>query len=136
MREGMYAFCFSFWNRVDVNSPMTTRGLALVPQDSTCLYLVVSPTCALISTMRRKEFLFFPSARAHICGPKEQELVFLLQRFALKQGYDQIFWLLGEDEKVTEVGAIHFFLVLKREDGGACALLFTIYFFLILMNLL
>ena len=121
MREGMHAFCFSFWNRVYINFPMTTRGLAPVSSSSSHLF-------ALISTMRRKEFLYFPPVRAYIRGPQEQEPVFLLQRFALKQGYDQILWLLGEDEKVTAVGAMNFFLVVKREDGGACALLLATFF--------
>jgi len=33
----MYAPSFSFWNRVDVNTPITSKGLALA---STCLYVI------------------------------------------------------------------------------------------------
>lgn len=40
------------------------------------------------------------------------------QRVAAKQGYDQILWLLGEDSKITEAGAMNFFVVVKRDDGG------------------
>jgi hypothetical protein len=36
----------------------------------------------------------------------------------LKQGYDQVLWLLGEEDRVTEVGAMNFFLAVQREDGG------------------
>jgi branched-chain amino acid aminotransferase len=42
---------------------------------------------------------------------------FLPQRLAAKQGYDQILWLLGDDDKVTEVGAMNFFMAAKRADG-------------------
>lgn len=41
---------------------------------------------------------------------------FLPLRIAAKAGYDQILWLLGEDRKVTEAGAMNFFVVVKRED--------------------
>lgn len=43
---------------------------------------------------------------------------FLPQRIAAKQGYEQILWLLGDDEKITEVGAMNFFVAVQREDGG------------------
>lgn len=43
---------------------------------------------------------------------------FLPQRAAAKQGYDQILWLLGDDHKVTEAGAMNFFVVVQRDDGG------------------
>lgn len=46
---------------------------------------------------------------------------FLPQREAAAQGYDQVLWLLGEDRRVTEGGAMNIFVVLKREnDDGAC----------------
>ena len=43
---------------------------------------------------------------------------FLPQQMAAKNGYDQILWLLGDDDKVTEVGAMNIFVVVKRDDGG------------------
>lgn len=43
---------------------------------------------------------------------------FLPQQIAAKQGYQQCLWLFGEN--VTEAGAMNFFVVLKREDGGKC----------------
>jgi len=36
---------------------------------------------------------------------------------AAKKGYDQVLWLLGDDDKVTEVGAMNIFVVVKRDDG-------------------
>lgn len=40
---------------------------------------------------------------------------FLPQRHALTKGYEQILWLLGKEEKVTEVGAMNFFVAAKGE---------------------
>ena len=41
---------------------------------------------------------------------------FLPQQIAAKQGYEQCLWLLGDN--VTEAGAMNFFVILKRDDGG------------------
>jgi branched-chain amino acid aminotransferase len=41
---------------------------------------------------------------------------FLPQREAAKKGYDQILWLL--EDRITEVGAMNVFVVVKRDDGG------------------
>jgi hypothetical protein len=43
---------------------------------------------------------------------------FLPQRMAAKQGYSQILWLLGDEAKITEAGAMNFFAVVQRDDGG------------------
>ncbi|KIJ58938.1 hypothetical protein HYDPIDRAFT_32176 [Hydnomerulius pinastri MD-312] len=43
---------------------------------------------------------------------------FLPQRIAGKQGYDQVLWLFGEEKRVTEAGAMNFFVVVKRDDGN------------------
>lgn len=40
------------------------------------------------------------------------------QREAAKKGYQQILWILGEDRRITEVGQMNFFIVVKRSDGG------------------
>lgn len=38
------------------------------------------------------------------------------QQRALQKGYQQILWLLGEERKITEAGAMNFFAVFKRKD--------------------
>jgi len=43
---------------------------------------------------------------------------FAPQRTAAARGYDQVLWLLGDDRRVTEAGAMNFFVALKGEDGG------------------
>ena len=39
------------------------------------------------------------------------------QMLAAKRGYHQNLWLFGENEQVTEVGAMNFFAVIKDENG-------------------
>ncbi|KAJ7087967.1 aminotransferase [Mycena belliarum] len=43
---------------------------------------------------------------------------FVPQRAAAALGYDQVLWLLGDDKRVTEAGAMNFFAVAARADGG------------------
>ncbi|KAG8722102.1 hypothetical protein FRC09_006805, partial [Ceratobasidium sp. 395] len=43
------------------------------------------------------------------------------QREAAKKGYQQILWILGENQQVTEAGQMNFFAVFKRDDGGFSA---------------
>ncbi|KAJ7208231.1 aminotransferase [Mycena pura] len=43
---------------------------------------------------------------------------FVPQQRAAELGYDQVLWLLGDEQKVTEAGAANFFAVIEREDGG------------------
>lgn len=35
---------------------------------------------------------------------------------AIEKGYQQVLWLIGEN--ITEAGAMNFFIVVKRDDGG------------------
>jgi branched-chain amino acid aminotransferase len=44
---------------------------------------------------------------------------FMPQKLAAAKGYQQILWLLGEEKRVTEAGAMNFFAVVKRDDEGA-----------------
>ncbi|KAK6992930.1 branched-chain-amino-acid aminotransferase [Favolaschia claudopus] len=43
---------------------------------------------------------------------------FVPQQAAAALGYDQVLWLLDEDKKITEAGAMNFFAVAERDDGG------------------
>lgn len=40
------------------------------------------------------------------------------QRRAAEMGYMQILWLLGEERRITEAGAMNFFIAVQRDDGG------------------
>jgi branched-subunit amino acid aminotransferase/4-amino-4-deoxychorismate lyase len=44
---------------------------------------------------------------------------FAPQQAAAALGYDQVLWLLGPEKQITEAGAMNFFAVVEREDGGA-----------------
>jgi branched-chain amino acid aminotransferase len=44
---------------------------------------------------------------------------FIPQQSAAALGYDQVLWLLGLDKQITEAGAMNFFAVTQRADGGA-----------------
>ncbi|KAJ6566474.1 aminotransferase [Mycena capillaripes] len=43
---------------------------------------------------------------------------FVPQQAAAALGYDQVLWLLGMDKQITEAGAMNFFAVARRADGG------------------
>ncbi|KAF8194818.1 aminotransferase [Mycena galopus ATCC 62051] len=43
---------------------------------------------------------------------------FVPQQAAAALGYDQVLWLLGADKQITEAGAMNFFAVTRRDDGG------------------
>ncbi|KAJ7685946.1 aminotransferase [Mycena rosella] len=43
---------------------------------------------------------------------------FVPQRAAAALGYDQVLWLLGKEKLITEAGAMNFFAVVERADGG------------------
>jgi branched-subunit amino acid aminotransferase/4-amino-4-deoxychorismate lyase len=40
----------------------------------------------------------------------------------LEPSRDKVLWLLGEDKKVTEAGAMNFFVVIKRDDDSKPAI--------------
>ena len=45
---------------------------------------------------------------------------FMPQRIANEEGYDQVLWLIGD--RITEAGAMNFWIAVKRDDGGtSCA---------------
>jgi branched-chain amino acid aminotransferase len=36
---------------------------------------------------------------------------------AVKQGYDQVLWLFGEEHQICEIGAMNVFFIMKTKDG-------------------
>lgn len=49
---------------------------------------------------------------------------------ALKKGYQQVLWLYGEHNEITEVGAMNIFMVYLNDDGGTNQVLFKNKFIL------
>ncbi|KAG9045410.1 hypothetical protein FS837_006343 [Tulasnella sp. UAMH 9824] len=89
------------------------------------IFVIMSPTGPYfptgfkpISLMARHDFV-----RAWPGGTGEYKLAlnyaptFKPQQEAASKGYQQILWLLGDERRVTEVGQMNFFVVLKRSDG-------------------
>ncbi|KAF4623974.1 hypothetical protein D9613_001365 [Agrocybe pediades] len=103
----------------------TRSALGVHASDSACLYAIVTPAGPYFRGDAKGISLLAvgESVRAWPGGTGGHKLGlnyapgFLPQRLASKQGYDQILWLFGEDERLTEVGAMNVFVVAKREDG-------------------
>ena len=107
-------------------------GLGLIASDYAMLYVLVSPTGPYFQGKEAISLLAVSeNVRAWPGGTGGDKVAgnyspcFLPQRVASEKGYDQILWLFGEDKRITEAGAMNFFVVLKREDGdGECTLTF------------
>jgi branched-chain amino acid aminotransferase len=101
-------------------------ALGVAASDSACLYVIVSPTGPYFLDESKGISLLGVSdiARTWPGGTGSYKFGlnyspgFLPQQMAAKKGYDQVLWLLGDDDKVTEVGAMNIFVVVQRDDGG------------------
>ncbi|KAG1908748.1 aminotransferase [Suillus fuscotomentosus] len=99
----------------------TRPGLGVTASDHAILYILASPTgpyfAKPVSLLAVSE-----NVRAWPGGTGGHKVAgnyspgFLPQRAAAEKGYDQILWLFGEDRRVTEAGAMNFFVVVKRDD--------------------
>ncbi len=102
-------------------------ALGVAASDSACIYAIVTPCGPYFRGVAKGISLLgvSESVRAWPGGTGSHKLGlnyapgFLPQRVAAKQGYDQILWLLGDEDRVTEVGAMNFFMAVKADDGGA-----------------
>lgn len=103
----------------------TRAALGVAASDSACIFVIVTPTGPYFrgGTKPISLLAVSESVRSWPGGTGGHKLGlnyapgFAPQRIAAKQGYDQILWLLGDDQRVTEVGAMNFFLVAQRDDG-------------------
>ncbi|KAJ8472937.1 hypothetical protein ONZ51_g8189 [Trametes cubensis] len=103
----------------------TRSSLGVAASDSAVLYVICSPTGPYFRTGARPINLLAvnETVRAWPGGTGGYKLAlnyaptFKPQQYAAKLGYDQCLWLLGE--KITEAGAMNFFVVVQREDGVA-----------------
>lgn len=95
----------------------------MVASDSATLFVILTPSGPYFSTPTAISLLAIgDSVRSWPGGTGGHKLGsnytpgFLPQQIAAKQGYQACLWLIGEN--VTEAGAMNFFIVLKRDDGG------------------
>ncbi|EAU93503.2 branched-chain-amino-acid transaminase [Coprinopsis cinerea okayama7 len=101
----------------------TRDALGVSASDSALIYAVVTPAGPYFKGESRAISLLAVSetVRAWPGGTGGYKLGlnyapgFAPQREALQKGYDQILWLLGD--KITEVGAMNVFVIVKRDDG-------------------
>ncbi|KAJ8487937.1 hypothetical protein ONZ45_g14139 [Pleurotus djamor] len=104
----------------------TRSALGVAASDEAILYVILSPTGPYFRTGPKPLSLLGISetARTWPGGTGGFKLGlnytpgFLPQQIAAKQGYDQVLWLLGEENRITEVGAMNVFVVVKRDDGA------------------
>lgn len=110
-----------------------SQALGVGASDTALLYVFLSPTGPyFLGEVKGISLLAVgKTVRAWPGGTGDYKLglnyapTFLPQRIAAKQGYDQVLWLFGEESRVTEAGAMNFFAVLKRDDGGTNSLFFN-----------
>ena len=102
---------------------MTRTALGVAASDHAILYVVCSPTgpyfrvSRMLSLMAVSEHVrSWPGGTGGYKLSGNYAPTFMPQQVAAKKGYDQVLWLIGD--KITEAGAMNFFVVLKREDGG------------------
>lgn len=55
-----------------------------------------------------------------------------MQKTAESQGFNQVLWLYGEDNQITEVGTMNLFIVHLNEKGGTFFAIFDFSFLSIL----
>ncbi|ESK90589.1 branched-chain-amino-acid aminotransferase [Moniliophthora roreri MCA 2997] len=101
----------------------TRSSLGVAASDHAMLYVILSPAGPYFQGIA-KEFALLAvseSVRAWPGGHGAYKLAvnyspgFQPLRDAVKQGYSQVLWLLGD--KITEAGVMNFFAVVKRDDG-------------------
>jgi branched-chain amino acid aminotransferase len=99
-------------------------GLAVTASNHAMLCILASPTGPYYEVLRPISLLAVSeNVRAWPGGTGEHKVAgnyspgFLPQRSAAEKGYEQILWLFGDDRRITEAGAMNFFVVVKRDDG-------------------
>lgn len=104
---------------------MQCIALGVAPSDHALLYVVCSPTGPYFRTSRMLSLMAvsehvrsWPGGTGGYKISGNYAPTFMPQQAAAKLGYDQVLWLIGD--KITEAGAMNFFVVLKRDDGGKC----------------
>jgi branched-chain amino acid aminotransferase len=103
----------------------TRPSLGVAPSDRACLYVILSPTGPYFRGTSQGISLLGISdiARTWPGGIGDHKFGanyspgFLPLQTAAKKGYDHVLWLLGDDAKLTEVGAMNVFVAVQRDDG-------------------
>ncbi|THH27958.1 hypothetical protein EUX98_g6226 [Antrodiella citrinella] len=103
----------------------TRPSIGVHASDHAILYVICCPTGPYFRTGPKPVSLYAvgEQVRSWPGGTGEFKLslnyapTFYPAQLAAEKGYDQCLWLLGQDQHVTEAGAMNFFAVVKRDDG-------------------
>lgn len=103
----------------------TRPSLGVAASNHAMIYVICCPTGPYFGAGTKKISLYavYDSVRSWPGGTGGYKLglnyapTFEPQRRASQKGYNQVLWLLGEEHKITEAGAMNFFIVVKRKDG-------------------
>ncbi|KAG9077071.1 hypothetical protein FS749_011078 [Ceratobasidium sp. UAMH 11750] len=104
----------------------TRPAIGVAASTHACLYVICSPTGPYFPTGYKPISLWAEqdAVRSWPGGTGAYKLginyapCFKPQREAAKKGYQQILWILGENQQITEAGQMNFFVVFRRDDGG------------------
>ncbi|KAJ1310769.1 hypothetical protein OPQ81_009290 [Rhizoctonia solani] len=104
----------------------TRPAIGVAASTHACLYVICSPTGPYFPTGYKPVSLWAEqdAVRSWPGGTGAYKLginyapCFKPQREAAQKGYQQILWILGEDQRITEVGQMNFFVVFKRDDDA------------------
>ncbi|KAF8628138.1 hypothetical protein AX15_004073 [Amanita polypyramis BW_CC] len=119
---------YSVYIRPTIIGTRSTIGVAA--SDSSMLYVLLFPAGSYFSNNAGGGVISLLGVSEHVRawpgGTGEYKLGlnyapgFMPQASAKEKGYDQILWLLphGKEKKITEGGAMNFFVAVKRDDGG------------------
>ncbi|GJE98000.1 branched-chain amino acid aminotransferase [Phanerochaete sordida] len=100
----------------------TRPSLGVAPSDHAILYVVCCPTGPFFRVSRMLSLMAVAEhVRSWPGGTGGYKLAgnyaptFMPQAEAAKKGYDQVLWCIGD--KITEAGAMNFFVSIRRDDG-------------------
>ncbi|XP_034240326.1 branched-chain-amino-acid aminotransferase, cytosolic [Thrips palmi] len=100
-------------------------SLGIACSESALLYAILSPVGAYFSSGFQPVTLMadpkYTRAFPGGCGDRKMGSNYAptihVQREATERGYQQVLWLYGEDEQLTEVGTMNIFLFFINDDG-------------------
>jgi hypothetical protein len=105
---------------------MLNSGIAVAPSDHAQIFVILSPAGPYFSGKSQTISILAvgESVRSWPGGTGGHKLAlnyspgFLPQRLAATEGYDQILWLLDSDRKITEAGAMNFFVAVRINENS------------------
>ena len=102
--------------------------MGVAASDSALLYVILSPVGSYFQTKKIAQGISlladprYTRAWPGGCGDRKMGSNYAptirVQREAIEKGLQQVLWLYGEDQQLTEVGTMNIFMFCINEDGG------------------